>query len=552
MDTKILTGVVFAKMIQNGAAKLYENRKTVNDLNVFPIPDGDTGDNMYMTVNGGSEALINGISDSLSETASKAAKGMFMGARGNSGVILSRIFAGISKGLSGLDSADLNAFAKAMDAGVTEAYNSVSHPVEGTILTVFKDGVRTANRGITSSSTFETYFKDFLTELKLSLERTPDLLDVLKEAGVVDSGGAGFIFIAEGMNEALLGKTIASSETAEDSQTVVDFSAFNEDSELTYGYCTEFMLQLLNSKVGNVSSFDEKEIFDYINSAGDSVVAFRDGSIIKVHVHTKTPGDILNHCQKWGEFLKLKIENMTLQHNETLVDKGYSVPSRKAHKNFATVTVAAGKGIKSIFEELGADYVVEGGQSMNPSVGDFVNAFDSINADNIIVFPNNGNVILTAKQASDGYEKSNIIVIPNHTVGEGYTALANLDTSSGDPEQIISSIMETVESTVTGMVSKANRNTVQNGIEIKDGDYIGFDSHDTIYSDFTDRFGCIEDLADKLNAGDYDVMIVLSGLDVSDEETEKLKKELEKKYRMTEVISLKGMQPIYDFILILE
>ncbi len=315
-----------------------KNKKSeVNDLNVFPIPDGDTGENMFMTIDAGVVALPDDARP-LGETAKLAANGMLLGARGNSGVILSRIFAGIARGLEGAEEADLRTLHAAMESGVKESYSAVAVPVEGTILTVYRDAVRYAGSRITGGSTLETYFTDLHYELCRSLERTPDLLDVLKEAGVVDSGGAGFVYIAEGMRRAIAGEVDVLSDSGSEKRKNVDL-------------------------------------------VGDSVVCFREGTVVKVHVHTRKPGDVFNYMQQFGEFLTMKIENMTLQHNEVHGGASFKSKIEKPRKPYGIVSVAAGKGIRSAFRELGCDVVVDGGQSMNPSAEDMISAFEEINAD---------------------------------------------------------------------------------------------------------------------------------------------------------------------------
>ena len=559
MNTDILDGRAYARMIIGGSRELDRNRQIVNDLNVFPIPDGDTGDNMFMTANGGVETLQTD-NGNLSEVAKQAAQGMFMGARGNSGVILSRIFKGISLGLSGHEEADVPTFLKALRSGVDESYKAVAQPVEGTILTVFRCAVEDAAKA--ESDSFEKLFKVLNSAMKEALEKTPTQLEVLRQAGVVDSGGAGLVYIFHGMEKALNGEQYEDAPKAQSKDNgprKPDLSKFNENSDLTYGYCTEFILQLMTAKVGDVSSFDEQQVFDYLNQNGESVVAFRDGSIIRVHVHTKTPGEILNHCQKWGEFLTLKIENMTIQHNQSIVQNNYSAPEQeelvlrteKPKKKYATVTVATGEGMCNLFREIGVDAVINGGQSMNPSVRDFQNAFESIEAENIVVFPNNGNVILTAKQIADVYDKANIIVIPNKDLGTGYAAISMLDTSKENAEELVASINESMQGVVTAMVSKANRNTEQDGVQIKDGDYIGF-ADDVIYTDSPNRRECCEKLVDKLDSGDYSIMMFIKGKDVPQDEADALLGELENKYKLTEIIPVDGGQPIHDYVIILE
>ena len=298
MNTTSVNGALLAAMIKNGAASLKNKVKEVNDLNVFPIPDGDTGDNMFLTIDAGVVALADEPA-SVGEAARLAANGMLLGARGN---------------IEGVDEADVRTFHKAMESGVKESYSAVSVPVEGTILTVYRDAVRYAGARITGGTSMETYFEDLHYELCRSLERTPDLLDVLREAGVVDSGGAGFIYIAEGMAKALSGEMTELAETSA-ARKNVDLNAFTEDSVLEFGYCTEFLLRLQRAKV-DIDTFDVNPLIEWLGSVGDSVVCFKEGSIVKVHVHTMKPGDVFNHVQQYGEFLTIKVENMTLQHNE--------------------------------------------------------------------------------------------------------------------------------------------------------------------------------------------------------------------------------------------
>ena len=550
MNTTQIDGILFAKMIEAGAANLSANRKIVNDLNVFPIPDGDTGDNMFMTINSGASMIKTNENRSLSKTASLAARGMLLGARGNSGVILSRIFSGISRGLGDCQSADIYDMHKALEAGVDESYSAVSVPVEGTILTVYKDAVSFAGSNITDGESFERYFEDLTCELRRSLDRTPDLLDVLREAGVVDSGGAGFVYIAEGMRRALSGEEIMAADAAAPAQKTVDITKFNEDSELEFGYCTEFLLQLQRSKV-DADNFDIKPLADYLNDVGNSLVIFKEGTIVKVHVHTMKPGDILNHCQQFGEFLTLKIENMTLQHNETTIQNNYEPITYNPHKKYGIVTVAAGDGIKETFVSLGCDAVVDGGQSMNPSAQDLINAFEKVNADVIFVFPNNSNIVLTAKQAASLYDKADVRIIPTKTIGEGYAAISMFDQSVGEADDIVENLKEIIEGVVTGAVSVAVRDTEKDGVTVRKDEYIGF-VDDTIHVSEKDRNAALLALTEKLGAKDYDIMLLIVGSDATDEEARAAYAKLKESYRRTEIIMINGGQPIYDYIIILE
>ena len=549
MENTTLDGVLFAKLLRGGAAGLQAKKQLVNDLNVFPIPDGDTGDNMFLTINAGATAVGEG-SESLSQVAGKAASGMLLGARGNSGVILSRIFAGLAKGFEGVQTADVRALATAFESGVSEAYGAVSVPVEGTILTVLKDAVAYANGRVSESSTLDSYFADFNRELKLSLERTPDLLDVLREAGVVDSGGAGLGAIVEGMIATLGGAeaVVAANEDAQPQR--VDLDAFTETSVLEFGYCTEFLLRLQSAKV-DLDTFDEAELIDYLNSVGESVVCFREGSIVKVHVHTKTPGDILNQMQRYGEFLTFKMENMTLQHNENHMAEKLAPKPRTPHKPFGVVSVAAGEGIKDAFVSLGCDAVVDGGQSMNPSAEDLIAAFRRVNADVIFVFPNTSNIIMTAKQAAQLYEDAQVRVVPTKTIGEGYAAISMLDTTSGDADAIAAELEEIIEGVVTGMVSRAVRDTEMNGVSVRKDDFIGF-AGDTIHTANADRNEAAAALCEATKAGRYDIMLLVVGADAGSDEAQALCQTLQKQYRRTEIVMIDGGQPIYDYIIILE
>lgn len=533
---------MYARLLMFGAENLKAHRAAVNELNVFPVPDGDTGDNMYMTINSGANAAHGG---NLSEVAEKSSYGMLLGARGNSGVILSRIFAGIAKGFAGLDTADINDFSRAFNLGIEEAYKAVVHPVEGTILSVFKDGVRAADRMCGFTSDIGEYIDALIAEAEESLARTPELLPILKDAGVVDSGGAGFVYIAQGMKKAIGGEELKTSADEISDKTVLDFSAFTENSTLDYGYCTEFLLRLQASKV-DIGSFDESVITDYLKSVGESVVAFRDGTVFKAHVHTENPGDVLNFCRRYGEFLTVKIENMSLQHNEILPENSYSAP--KIKKKCGTVAVCTGDGLKRLFSEIGADAVISGGQSMNPSSEEFIRAFDEVNAETIFVFPNNKNIFLAARQAAELYGKSDIYIVPSTNVGEGYVALASIDMSK-NPSDVLLDADDAIHGIRTCMVSRASRDVPDIGAAA--GDFIGFED-DEIYSSSADRKAAVTGLLDKMNAGARDVIILACGEDVPEDEISSLYGILTEKYKNTEIITVDGGQPVYDYIIILE
>lgn len=544
---KQIDGIMYLNMLRAGAQRLNANRTAVNDLNVFPIPDGDTGDNMFMTVNAGATKAQE--SEMIAATAGSAAREMLLGARGNSGVILSRIFSGLAKGMDDAEVLDVNGFITALRQGVTEAYGAVSTPVEGTILTVYREGVEKV--ADLQPKSFEELFDILLPELMESLDRTPDQLDVLKEAGVVDSGGAGFVYIAQGMQEALAGgkyEALTISGSAQPAQ--VNLDAFTEDSVLEFGYCTEFLLRLQKSKI-DIDSFDLDGFIEWLNSVGDSVVCFKEGTIVKVHVHTKRPGDILNHCQQYGEFLTTKMENMTLQHNGSHGMQELKLKKRKPQKPFGIVTVAAGDGIRSLFTSLGVDVVVDGGQSMNPSAEDLVKAFEETDAQTIYVFPNNSNIILTAEQAAELYDNADVRIIRTKTIGEGYSAISMFDTTVGDADAVTAYLNDIISGVVTGMVSRASRDVSGGAVEVVKNDYIGFVGDD-IYVDEKTAEDAMIGLCDKLGAGNYDILLILAACDPDSDNAQKMVDELSAKYKRSEVIMVNGGQPIYDYILILE
>ena len=537
-----LDSLTFASMLRQGAVQLGRDKITINDLNVFPIPDGDTGDNMLMTLKAGCAALNDQLG-TLSELASAASSGMLLGARGNSGVILSRIFAGLAKGLQGVIEADTKVLAKAMQSAVEEAYKSVPVPVEGTIITVLREGVA----GADSSEDLNHYFETLLEAMQVSLDHTPELLQVLKDAGVVDSGGAGLLSIFRGMNDALNGivseEEIAPTTTA---APTVELDKFTEDSILEFGYCTEFLLRLMRSKV-DLEAFDEKEIFDYLNRVGESVVAFREGSIVKVHVHTFTPGEILNEMQKYGEFLTLKIENMALQHHQSTNQNNASF--KLPPKPYGIVTVASGEGLINAFRDIGANEVIAGGQTMNPSTQDFLDAFARINAQHILVFPNNKNIKMAADQAAELYKDADIHVLPSTTIGEGYYGIGYIDRNNPNVDEIIASVTEIMQSVVTGMVSTAIRDAEGDHVTVHMGDFVGY-SGKQLLSDSPDRETATKALVERLGAASRDVMLVFYGENVPTDEAERLVADLQSQYKNLEIMLIYGAQPVYDYIIV--
>lgn len=542
----VLDGILYARMINSGAANLKAHVKEINDLNVFPIPDGDTGDNMLMTMMGGvhhdTPDLVN-----LSEMADCVSGGMLLSARGNSGVILSQFFEGIKNGFSGLSNADTNQIGDAFKEGVSQAYSSVMTPTEGTILTVVREATEYACAQ--NAEGLEDFLRAFIKEARCSLERTPDLLPVLKKAGVVDSGAAGLIYIIDGMMRAAIGEDVEDFSETVKKEEELDLDAFDENSVLEFGYCTELLLRLQNAKV-DVPSFDVGIITDYLKAVGDSIVTVKNGSIVKLHVHTMKPQKVLDYCQQFGEFLKVKIENMSLQHNNT-VNEEETDTLQSERRKYGVVAVASGEGLKQTFRDRGADVVIDGGQSMNPSAEDFIEAFDKVNADVIFVFPNNGNIILTAQQAAHLYDKSDVRVIESATIGAGYASLAMLDTNSDDADIIAQDLRMAMEGVVTAEISHCVRDASLDGTELHTGEYIGFVGKNLLAANDS-RLATVCESIDNIGLSRYDVCILFYGKEASEDEASKIEKYIHSNYRGKEVYIINGGQDVYDYILIVE
>ena len=543
---KTLDGILFARMVGSGAANLKAHAKEINDLNVFPIPDGDTGDNMLLTMMGGVHGDEHSC-DKLCEVAERVSSGMLLSARGNSGVILSQFFEGIKNGFSGLNTANTNEIGEAFRQGVKQAYSSVMTPTEGTILTVVREATEYACNQ--NTDTPEAFLNAFIGEAKASLARTPELLPVLKKAGVVDSGAAGLIYIVDGMMKAVIGEDIGDFSEVTEATQELDLDAFGEDSVLEFGYCTELLLRLQNAKT-DIPSFDVKVITDYLQTIGDSIVTVRNGSIVKLHVHTMTPQKVLDFCQQYGEFLKVKIENMSLQHNNTVTEEKESAPA-KERKKYGVVATCSGEGLKEAFRERGADVIVDGGQSMNPSAEDFIAAFDEVNADVIFVFPNNGNIVLTAQQAAHLYEKSDVRVIESTTIGAGYASLAMYDTNSDDADTIAAELTEAMSGVVTAEISHCVRDASIDGTDLHTGEYIGFVGKNLLSAN-DNRLTAVCETIDKIGFGGYDVCIVICGKEATDKEAEQIESFICSHYKGKEVYIINGGQDVYDYILIVE
>ena len=550
-NIKQLGGYLFAKMLRGGASKLHANAEEVNRLNIFPVPDGDTGDNMSMTIESGVASLDNIDTDDLAEVLKVASRGMLLGARGNSGVILSQFFAGMAKGVENVEVADAKKLARALEMGVEQAYASVMTPTEGTILTVARESVEYAVKRVNSKSTVQSLFSDLVNEMNASLARTPEILPVLSEAGVVDSGGAGLLYIIDGLNRVLNGEEIEESEISglpKPKMANVESSTFGPDSDMDYGYCTELLVQLINKKIAK-QPFDLDALKIFLASNGDSVVAFQTESIVKIHVHTLRPDRILKYMLNYGDFISVKIENMSLQHTETQAEK---VDEPAPRKKYGIVAVSSGEGISNLFRELGADAIVEGGQTNNPSTNDFIDAFEKINAENIFVFPNNGNIIMAAGQAAEIYEKAKIYVVPSKSIGAGYVAMSSMGFDFSEPDDLMTEANEAISRITSASVSPAIRDADMNGVHVTEGDTIGIIAKEIVISG-PDKMVSTYGLIDIMLADQDKFMItVFYGKDATIEERDKLAEYMLETYPMVEAYYVDGGQDIYPFLFVAE
>ena len=558
MILKKLNGEQFKDLLTNGALNLKANYEEVDSLNVFPVPDGDTGTNMLRTIQGGVAALNGFEVKDLGETGKAVSKGMLMSARGNSGVILSQIFRGICKGLEGKKEVDAFQLAAAYKVGVKQAYGAVVTPVEGTILTVFREATEVAAKKVTKESTINEFFEEHLKQAAKTLKKTKEILPVLKEAGVIDSGGAGYVYIVKGMVKFLDGEKIEAELTKEEESVApaaaVDFNAFTRDDVLQFGYCTEFILRLQSSKV-DVDSFDVEQIISDLNEediGGDSIVALKDEDVVKVHVHTKEPGIVLHKMRKYGEFLTIKCENMALQHNENMSEEEREAQVQREHKKYAIVAVAQGQGIIEQFKALGVDVVVSGNQTMNPSTEDFIKAFKSLDADNIIVFPNNKNIIMAAKQASQLYKGAKVKVIHSTSIPQCYSALTMLDFSSDDLTIIVGSFLEAIRNVVTGEITVANRSTKLNGVSVMKNDHIHIIDGKLVRSTKLKNRAIVDLLAKVPGIEDKQVLTVIYGKDLTEDEKAKNMALVKQKYPYLEVGAIDGGQAVYKYLLAIE
>lgn len=555
MEIKRINGAMFRLMVINGAENLRRNYQEVDALNVFPVPDGDTGTNMKMTIEGGVSECADDTSDNIYDISKKISRGMLMGARGNSGVILSQFFRGINVGLTDQKSVNAVGLAKAFASGVQQAYKAVLTPTEGTILTVARESCERLSLIASSRMTINEFFDELCQAAAKSLQETPDKLPVLKEAGVVDSGGAGLLCILEGMKKAVNGEMleITNGGTMNFGKHAQFAKVASEDDE--FGYCTEFICQLDPAKVGNVEEFSEQVILDEISPIGNSIVIVKDGDIVKVHIHTLTPGNVLNIGQKYGEYLKLKIENMTLQHHNLATGEEEASEPAKPERplersKYAVVAVANGKGLEQAFMDLGANYIVSGGQTMNPSTEDFIIAFDHLNAENIIVLPNNKNIILAAEQASKIYTESNVVVIRSKSIAEGLSAVSMVDTTA-EVSDNIEQLNSTIANVTSLAITYATRSTKVNGIKVDKGDFIGM-MNGKLVSAHIHLSNTFKELINLALVEDKEMITVIYGQSVSKRDAEEQKRWIERTFAHVEVQLIDGGQDVYNYIISVE
>ncbi|MEH7611268.1 DAK2 domain-containing protein [Gottfriedia acidiceleris] len=562
MSIKRIDGKLFADMVIQGANNLTKNVKFVDSLNVFPVPDGDTGTNMNLSITSGSKEVKEKPNSHVGKVGQSFAKGLLMGARGNSGVILSQLFRGFSKSIETKDTISTTDFALALEAGVETAYKAVMKPIEGTILTVARE---TAKKAVVIAKTHEEFIpflEDTIIEAHASLNRTPDLLPVLKQVGVVDSGGQGLVLVYEGFLASLKGEEISleGAEATLSLEELVEAEHRNVQSmlnteDIVYGYCTEFMVRFEKDKL-NKHPFDIDTFRKELSAWGDSLLVVADDEIVKVHIHAEYPGEVFNLGQRFGSFLKLKAENMREQHTNLLHEEvSNESPSKNEStqstekQEFGIVTVAMGSGIKALFESIGATVVIEGGQTMNPSTEDIVKAIEQCNAENVIVLPNNGNIVMAAEQAASVAE-CNVAVVTSKTVPQGMSALLSFNpTASLDENK--SGMQDALKTVKTGQITYAVRDTEIDGVEITKDHFMGILESKIVTTDANQLEAAKKLLQDMIDE-DSEILTILYGQDVSDEEISKLVEFAEESFDHLEVEVHNGNQPLYSYIFSIE
>lgn len=551
-----ITTSLFQEMVQAGATRLNKQAEYVNSLNVFPVPDGDTGTNMGMTIENGAKEVSDRSASTVGEAAGIFAKGLLMGARGNSGVITSQLFRGFSQSVKDKEELDGAALAAAFQSGVEVAYKAVMKPVEGTILTVSRGAAIGAKKKAESTNDAVEVMRAALEGAKTALAKTPDMLPVLKEVGVVDSGGQGLVFIYEGFLSALTGEFIASEEfqatpatmsemiNAEHHKSVAGHVA---TEDIKFGYCTEIMVALKQGPT-YVKDFDYDEFRNYLNNLGDSLLVVNDDEIVKVHVHTEDPGLVMQEGLKYGSLVKVKVDNMRNQH-EAQVEKEERQAKPVEEKEYAIIAVVAGDGLSDIFKAQGVDYIISGGQTMNPSTEDFVKAVEELNARNIIILPNNKNILMAAQSAAEVIEQP-AAVVETKTIPQGLTSLLAFDESKSIEENY-ERMSASLGDVVSGSVTTAVRDTTIDGLEIHENDNLGMVDGKIVVSN-PDMMETLEETFAHMLDEDSEIVTIYVGEDGSEELANELAQALAEKYEDVEVEIHQGGQPVYPYLFSVE
>ncbi|GEP79908.1 fatty acid kinase catalytic subunit FakA [Staphylococcus carnosus] len=543
-----IDGKLFADMVVQGAQNLSNNAEIVNSLNVYPVPDGDTGTNMNLTMTSGREEVEQNASKNIGALGKTFSKGLLMGARGNSGVILSQIFRGFCKNIEDAETIDAKTFAESFEAGVDTAYKAVMKPVEGTILTVARES---AAAGIESAKNTEDCLEvlsAIIEKGEIALENTPNQLPVLKEVGVVDSGGKGLLYVYEGFLKAMKGEKVETTAPKLDTESFVnddhDFHGVINTEDIVYGYCTEMMVRFGKDK----KPFDEKEFREDMAQFGDSLLVINDDEIVKVHVHSEHPGDVFNYGQQYGELIKLKVENMREQHRN-VVNKEKANEGKAEPVETAIIAISMGDGISEIFKSMGATSIINGGQTMNPSTNDIVKAIEESGAKKAIILPNNKNIQMASDQAAEIVE-AETVVIPTKWIPQGIGALFQYlpDASLEDNKNTMTEAIEDVQS---GAITNAVRNTTIDGIDIKEGEFMGLKEGKIVVSNPT-QLEASKVLLSKMVQDDSEIVTILTGEDAESETTEALTEWLEAEYPDVEIDEQVGSQPIYPYLFSVE
>ncbi|HFQ4638903.1 TPA: fatty acid kinase catalytic subunit FakA [Staphylococcus aureus] len=544
-----INGKLFADMIIQGAQNLSNNADLVDSLNVYPVPDGDTGTNMNLTMTSGREEVENNLSKNIGELGKTFSKGLLMGARGNSGVILSQLFRGFCKNIESESEINSKLLAESFQAGVETAYKAVMKPVEGTILTVAKDAAQAAIEKANNTEDCIELMEYIIVKANESLENTPNLLAVLKEVGVVDSGGKGLLCVYEGFLKALKGEKVEAKVAKIDKDEFVhdehDFHGVINTEDIIYGYCTEMMVRFGKNK----KAFDEQEFRQDMSQFGDSLLVINDEEIVKVHVHTEYPGKVFNYGQQYGELIKLKVENMREQHREVIRKEQHTAKPKMETVETAIITISMGEGISEIFKSMGATHIISGGQTMNPSTEDIVKVIEQSKCKRAIILPNNKNILMASEQAASIVD-AEAVVIPTKSIPQGISALSQYDVDA-TLEENKAQMADSVNNVKSGSLTYAVRDTKIDGVEIKKDAFMGL-IEDKIVSSQSDQLTTVTELLNEMLAEDSEILTVIIGQDAEQAVTDNMINWIEEQYPDVEVEVHEGGQPIYQYFFSVE